>query len=62
MKNEDIQFIKDCLLKYGDDFWTGDKNETELTDDVITSNVELIHDVIDVVNKAGFDLKLIKIK
>jgi len=60
MKKEDIQFIKDCLLKYGDDFWADDDNEIELHDGVITSNVELIYDVIDAVNKAGYDLKLIK--
>jgi len=60
MKKEDIQFIKDCLLKSGDDFWADDDNEIELHDGVITSNVELIYDVIDAVNKAGYDLKLIK--
>jgi hypothetical protein len=61
MKNEDIQIIKDCLLKYGDDFWSHDDDEIELSDGVITSNVELIYDVINAVNKAGYDLKLIKI-
>lgn len=61
MKNEDIQIIKDSLLKYGDDFWSEDDNEIELSDGVITSNIELIYDVIDAVNKAGYDLKLIKI-
>jgi hypothetical protein len=61
MKNEDIQIIKDCLLKYGDDFWAEEDKEIELSDGVITSNVELIYDVINAVNKAGYDLKLIKI-
>jgi len=62
MKNEDIKIIKDCLLKYGDDFWQDEDNEIELNDGVITSNVELIYDVIEAINKAGYNLKLIKLK
>jgi len=58
MKKEEIKIVKDCLLKYGDDFWTDDNNE----DEVITSNVELIYDVINCVNRAGYDLKLVKLK
>jgi hypothetical protein len=61
MLKKDILIIKDCLLKYGDDFWSHD-DEIEISDGVITSNVELIYDIIDAVNKAGYDLKLIKNK
>lgn len=62
MLKKDILIIKDCLLKYGDDFWSHDDDEIEISDGVITSNVELIYDIIDAVNKAGYDLKLIKNK
>ena len=32
MKNEDIKIIKDCLLKYGDDFWQDEDNEIDESD------------------------------
>lgn len=59
MKIEDIKVIKDCLIKYGDDFWT-EEIEQEMSDGIITSNTELIYDIISCLNKAGYDLELIK--
>jgi hypothetical protein len=62
MKTQEIIIIKNCLSKYGDDFWKDDNIELQLEDGVISSNVELIYDIISTVNKAGYDLKLIKLK
>ena len=53
MKREDINKVKACIRKYGDSFWTDKERGT-------SSNDELFNDIISAVNKAGYDLTLIK--
>ena len=64
MKAEDIKIVHEALEEFGDDFWKEipgeigrDMNEIEEV-----SNTYLFNEIVSCVNKAGYDLVLVKIE
>lgn len=57
MNNSDMKIVHECIDKFGDSFWK-DFDEVE----GLVSNKYLFDDIIKYVNKAGYDLQLIKLE
>lgn len=57
MRKEEIEFVKKAIKEFGDGFWT-EKPEDEET----SSNDSLFDEIVSFVNKAGYDLRLERLK
>lgn len=58
MIEKNIEIVIDSLEKYGDGFWSDTNIEED--DEILIPNSHLFKEILEVLNKIGLDLELIK--
>jgi len=61
MKKEEIEVVYNAIKLFGDGFWTEFPVCLD-EDNALISNMYLFDDILEFVNEAGYDLKLVKLE